>query len=198
MLPRRAAAVQVSQNGVTIIEVLTSVLLIFLGLGGIFAINIQSMEILRKTRQTVAASQMLQERIETMRSHVWPEISNSQALATLFQTPTQSAADLADLYPAESFVVTVPTLPAGTKASDYTFSLRRDGGNVSITQKGDLSAQPLLLVQGTVRWRDAHGFQQKQLRTIIGRIGLTRSGVFGSIFGRPAEGNSNSSLSASR
>lgn len=198
MLSRRFTTGRVCQTGVTIIEVLTSVLLIFLGLGGIFAINIQSMEILRKTRQTVAASQMLQERMETMRSHVWPEISNAQALATLFQVPTQSAADLADLYPAESFIITVPNVPQGRKASDYTFSLRRDGGTVSIVRNGDLGDQPLLLVQGTVRWRDAHGFQQKQLRTIIGRIGLTRSGVFGSIFGRPAEGNSNSSLSASR
>lgn len=198
MLSRGANIAGVCQNGVTIIEVLTSVLLIFLGLGGIFAINIQSMEILRKTRQTVAASQMLQERIETMRSHVWPEISNAQAVAALLQTPTQSAADLADLYPSESYVVTVPTLPAGAQAADYTFTVRNDAGKVTIVQNGDLGAQPLLMVQGTIRWRDAHGFQQKQLRTIIGRIGLTRSGVFGSIFGRPPEGNSNSTLATNQ
>ena len=194
----RFAAMRGCQTGVTIIEVLTSVVLIFLGLGGIFSLNIQSMEILRRTRQAVASSQMLQERVETMRSHVWPEISNAQALAALMQSPTQSAADLADLNPIESFVVTVPTLPAGATAADYTFSVHREKGVVKIVQDGDLGTQPLLLVQGTVRWRDSHGIQQRQLRTIIGRIGLTRSGVFGSVFGRPAEGNSNSSLSAKR
>jgi len=198
MIPRAAIA-RARQSGVTIIEVLTSVLLIFLGLGGIFAINVQSMDLLRRTRQAVASSQMLQECVETMRAHVWPEISNAQALASVFQTPTQSAADLADLNPVESFVVTVPNVPDGAKPADYTFSIRREQGNVKITQSGDLSDQPLLLVQGTVRWRDAHGFQQRQLRTIIGRIGLTRSGVFGSVFGRPATtGSSNSSLAASR
>jgi len=191
MTASRAASARAFQRGVTIIEVLASVVLILVGFCGIFAMNTRSILILRKTRQVVASSQILQERMETLRSHPWPEISNAQALALLMQTPAASGQDLADANPVESVVVTVPNLPAGTNTAEYTFSVKRERGAVKIVQNGDLGTQPLLLVQTTVTWREMHGTQQRQLRTIIGQLGLTRSGIFGSAFGRPEEGNSN-------
>jgi Tfp pilus assembly protein PilV len=189
MISRTASAVGL-QRGVTIIEVLASVVLILVGFCGIFAMNTRSLLILRKTRQVVASSQLLQERIETLRSHAWPEISNAHALAVLLQTPAESGQDLADANPVETVTVTVPNLPAGATATDYTFTVRRQRGAVRIIHDGDLGTQPLLLVQNSVTWRDMHGAEQRTLRTIIGQVGLTRSGIFGSAFGRPAQGNS--------
>ena len=190
MIARTASAVG-SQRGVTILEVLASVVLILVGFCGIFAMNTRSLLILRKTRQVVSSSQILQERIETLRSHPWPEISNAHALALLLQTPAESGQDLADANPVESVVVTVPNLPAGAAAADYAFSVRREQGAVKIVHDGNLGAQPLLLVTATVTWRDMRGTETRKLRTIIGQLGLTRSGIFGSAFGRPEQGNSN-------
>ncbi|MEP6668689.1 MAG: hypothetical protein ABJF10_06025 [Chthoniobacter sp.] len=175
----------IGQSGVTIIEVLTAALLIFLGLGAIFAMNTQSLQILRSTRLLANGSQILQERMEAMRNHPWPEVANAQALAKVMQTAAPSEAELGDAHLIEVVTVSIPDTPGTPKADNSSFKLRRRDGNVDVVQSADLTAQPLLLVEMTISWQEKQETKQRQLRTIIGRTGLTRSGIFGSAFGRP-------------
>jgi len=154
------------KSGVTIIEVLASALLIFLGLGAIFAMNTQSLQILRSTRMLANGSQVLQERMESMRNHPWPEVANGQALAKIWEIPA-------------------PSVPGAPKTDSSFFKIQRRYGKVTIFQNADLTAQPLLLVDMTVSWKEKQETKQRHLRTIIGKTGLTRSGIFGSAFGRP-------------
>ncbi|HSI11860.1 MAG TPA: hypothetical protein VK961_07440 [Chthoniobacter sp.] len=175
----------VGKSGVTIIEVLASALLIFLGLGAIFAMNTQSLQILRSTRMLANGSQVLQERMESMRDHAWPEVANGQALAKIWQTPAPSEAELRDDNLTELVTVSIPDTPDAPKTDDHFFKLQRRNGKVSVLQSGDLTGQPLLLVDMTISWQEKHETKQRHLRTIIGRTGLTRSGIFGSAFGRP-------------
>jgi Tfp pilus assembly protein PilV len=173
--------------GVTIIEVLASALLIFLGLGGIFAMNTQSLEILRSTRLLANGSQILQERVETLRSLPWPEVANSQAVSnTVYSAPAPSAAELSKADLVETIIFSVPSTPGQPSPDNNTFVIRRKNGAVRVLQAGDFTSQPLLLVDMTVSWQDRSSTKQRQLRTIICRDGLTRSGIFGSAFGRPA------------
>ena len=65
-----AVSARINQDGVTIVEVLLASVLIFIGLGSIFEMNTHSIELLRATHLTAASTQMLQERVETMRSKV--------------------------------------------------------------------------------------------------------------------------------
>ena len=175
------------ESGVTIIELLASALLIFLGLGGIFAMNTQSLEILRSTRLLSNGSQILQERIETLRSLPWPEIANSQALSqTVYGIPAPSAAELNNASLVETVIFSVPSTPGQPSLDNNTFIIRRMNGVVRVIQGGDFTAQSLLLVDMTVSWQDRSGTKQRQIKTIICRDGLTRSGIFGSAFGRPA------------
>jgi Tfp pilus assembly protein PilV len=183
---KSAAFTSVRQSGVTIIEVLASALLIFLGLGAIFAMNTQSLRILYSTRMLANGSQILQERMETMRNHPWPEVANAQALATEFQTPSSSETDLGGANVTELITVSIPDTPGTPKTDNSSFQIRRRNGAVNVVQAADLTAQPLLLVDLTVTWQEHDGTKQRELRTIIGRTGLTRSGIFGSAFGRPA------------
>src|ERR1043165_9481788 len=90
------------QSAVTILVVLASAVVILLGLGAIFGMNAESLQILRRSQQASAASQILQERIEIMRSRPWPEVARGAAAATWWQTPTESAKDLADASPTET------------------------------------------------------------------------------------------------
>ncbi|MDR3406084.1 MAG: hypothetical protein P4L99_26595 [Chthoniobacter sp.] len=182
---KSAAFKLVGKSGVTIIEVLTSALLIFLGLGAIFAMNTQSLQILRSTRLLANGSQVLQERMETMRNHPWPEVANAPALAKLMQTPAPSQAELGDASLVEMVTVSIPDTPGTPKADNSTFKIRRRNNTVDVVQSADLTAQPLLLVEMTITWQEKQETKQRQLRTIIGRTGLTRSGIFGSAFGRP-------------
>jgi Tfp pilus assembly protein PilV len=175
-----------AQSGVTIIEVLTSALLIFIGLGAIFAMNTQSMQILRSTRLLANGSQILQERMESLRSHPWPEVANAPALAQLLQTPAPSERELGNFDLTETVIISIPDTPGAPKKDNSTFKLQRRDDTVRVIQSADLTAQPLLLVDMTIAWQEKGQTKQRQLRTIIGRAGLTRSGIFGSAFGRPA------------
>jgi len=185
-----AAFTSVRQGGVTIIEVLASALLIFMGLGAIFAMNTESLRILYSTRMLANGSQVLQERMEAMRNHPWPEVANAPALAKLFQTPTSSQGDLGSSSVTELVTVSIPDTPDAPKTDNSSFQIRRHNGTVSVVQSADLTAQPLLLIDMSITWQEHDGTKQRELRTIIGRTGLTRSGIFGSAFGRPAITNS--------
>jgi hypothetical protein len=173
-------------SGVTIVEVMVSAVVIFIGLGSIFSLNTQSLRILRKTRQYSSSNQVLVERIEMLRNHPWPDVSRGQTLAGLFQSVVRSSRDLADAQPVEDILVSVPATPGNASANPATIEVRRQNGIAVVVCDGDLSNEPLLLVDLSISWRDANGISQREIRTIIARNGLTRSGVYGSILGRPA------------
>lgn len=172
----------------TIIEVMASALLILLGLGAIFAMNTQSYQILRKTRQAATSSQILQERIEMLRTRPWPEVARGPALCQLLAKAAVSAPDLADSDPTETVMITVPPTPAVPQASPDWIKVQRRAGDVTLIQDGDLFDEPLLVVEAGITWREMGMTRERKVRTIIARSGLTRSGIFGSAFGRPAYG----------
>ena len=172
--------------GVTIIEVLASALLFFLGLGGIFSINTQSLRILRMTRQFATASQILQERVEMFRQRPWPQLTQAESLAQLYQTAAPSARDLADASPTERVLVTVPATPGRAPEKRELLEIQRQAGRVTVIQAADLSREPLLQIETRITWRGLNGSHERRLKAIVGSRGLTRAGLFGSAFGRPA------------
>lgn len=175
------------ENGVTMVEVLVAALLIILALGGIFAMNARSLQILRTTRQVTASSLMAQQRLETIRGMAWPEISNSTALATMMQTPAESEKELADSSPVETISISVPTPPSGgAAAGPSAIRVQRQRGLVHVLGTGDFGKEPMLLVSASVQWHDSQGTHDRTRRTVMYRSGLTRSGIFGSALGRPA------------
>ena len=107
----------------------------------------------------------------------------------MFQAPAPSQAELGDATVTENVVVSIPVTPGNPKPDNSSFTLRRVNGTVNVVQSADLTAQPLLLVDLTVTWQERGQTKQRELKTIIGRAGLTRSGIFGSAFGRPAMGS---------
>ena len=173
-------------QAVTIIEVLVAALLIIMGLGGIFAINTRCLHLLRSTRQVTASSQMLQQRMEMLRSKSWSEISNADALAGVMRTPTESEAEMADAGVVEMVIVSIPpTVDAVKQERVRSFTVVRRSGRGFALERDDLGAEPLLLVEIVLTWRGVQKDQQRRTRTMICRTGLTRSGIFGSPFGRP-------------
>lgn len=173
--------------GVTIIEVMVSAVLIFLGLGSIYSLNTQSLRILRKTRQYSAASQILQERVEMLRNQPWPQVARAQSLAALFQPAAVSGQDLADADPQEDIFITLPDTPSRPVTNPASFEVLRTHGAAQVIHDGDFSAEPLLLIELTITWRDAQGLSQRRIQTIVARSGITRTGIFGSALGRPAD-----------
>ena len=181
-----AVSARKNQDGVTIVEVLLASVLIFIGLGSIFEMNTHSIELLRATHLTAASTQMLQERVETIRSKVWPEVSNSTALAILMQTPAQSEVEMNAPALTETITLSVPVTQSGqVTTSGPAVQAQRQQGQVRILQTGDLGAAQLLLTDILLAWGPPGHVQKRELRVIICRTGLTRCGIFGSAFGRP-------------
>jgi hypothetical protein len=165
--------------------VLVAAFLIALAMGSIMAINTQAVHTLRATRQAAASSQVLQQRVEMIRSKPWPEVSNTTSLLALMSTATESEKELTDAQMAETLTVTVP-MPSsdGPTATTTSFNIRRQNGVAIPSGMYDFGAQPVLLFDGSLTWHDVHGVHQRSLRTMICRAGLTRSGIFGSPLGR--------------
>jgi Tfp pilus assembly protein PilV len=189
--------------GVTIVEVLLSAVLIFIGLGSIFEMNTHSIELLRATHLTAASTQMLQERAETIRSKAWPEISNSTALAILMQTPAQSEGEMSAPALIETITLSVPPTANGQLTVNglaasvgsalpggQSFEVQRQQDQVRILQRGDLGTAHMLLADILLTWGQSPRVRQREMRVIICRTGLTRCGIFGSAFGRPTPNQS--------
>ncbi len=164
------------------VEVLVAVLLIALGLTSVLTMNVRSMQALRTARQAGAASQILQQRIEMLRDRPWPDVASAASLSRLMQTPTESESELADAACEESVRVSVPNAPGGA-----SFIVVRQYGGVRAAAQGDFRAEMSLLFETGVKWTDSTGPHERTLRTVITRFGLTRSGLFGNLAGRPAE-----------
>ena len=173
-------------TGFTLVEVLVSALLISIGLGSILAINTKTIHTLRATRQAAVASQVLQQRVEALRDRPWPQIASSEALAQVMSTATESERELASGQIDEVLSIhsIVPSASGPTQGTDL-FSVRRKDGEVTVEQAGDLAKEQSLLIMSSVTWRDPSGAHTRNLRTVICRAGLTRSGIFGSGLGRP-------------
>ena len=182
----RITCAKVCERGVTLVEVLIAIVLVAIALGNIFAMTAQGLHSLRATRQVAASSRVLQQRIEMIRAKPWPEISSATALAFLMQTATESETELDGAGLLESVSISTPADPELSGAATGTFKVQRQNGTASIRTAGDLSTEPLLLIEVTAAWRNLRGTQQRQLRTLVCRTGLTRSGIFGSGFGQPS------------
>lgn len=185
MLSRFTCA-KVCERGVTLVEVMIAIVLVAIALGNIFAMTAQGLHSLRATRQVAASSRVLQQRIEMIRAKPWPEISSATALTVLMQSPTESESELESASLLESVSVSIPADPELRGTETGTFKVQRQNGSAWVRTPGDLSAEPLLLIEVTTAWRNLRGTQQRQLRTLVCRTGLTRSGIFGSGFGLPA------------
>ena len=170
----------------TLMEVMVSTLLICIAMGNILMMNMRAARILRASREVAATSQMLQQRVEMIRDRSWSEVSGSKAMAALMKTPTDSEAEVNGSHVTERLTVTVPKASeAGLVETERCFTVCRTDGDVVVEQSGDFNSEPTLLLEGTATWRDQAGVHQRVLRTVVCRFGLTRSGIVGTVIGRP-------------
>jgi len=173
----------------TVVEVLVAAALISLGMCGVLTISAKSTQILRAAQIAAASSLILQQRIETIRGRPWPEISNENALRDLLRTPMESEKEIPDPDLIEYVKVLVPTTnAAGQIVEGASFAVWRQHGTAYIESPGDFGNEPTLLFASYVTWTDKDGRHLRNLRTLVCRAGLTRSGVFGSSLGNPGAG----------
>jgi type II secretory pathway pseudopilin PulG len=169
-----------------LVELLVAILLISMTMATIATTYARTAKILRASREIAAASQVLQQRIEMVRARPWTELASSRNLAAVMGIPTDSEAELADTGLVETIRATVPkSSSSGLVETDQYFALTRREGSASVDQAGEFLSEPTLLLEGSVTWKGSYGVRHRYLRTVISRNGLTRSGIVGTVLGRP-------------
>ena len=115
-----------SQRGITLIETVIASGVSALFLGSLFTMNIASMDAMRIAREIACASQVLQQRIESLRIANWHQVTDANWLQTnLLNVDAPGASPLKDL------TETLTISPYGSTTVGNT-QLTRSAGSVSI------------------------------------------------------------------
>jgi type II secretory pathway pseudopilin PulG len=157
--PRHAA-------GFTLAETLISIAITVLSLAAFFAATGQAIRIVRSGKEIAAASQMLQQRIETFRySHPWTNVTTETGISNLVKTDASTASTFSNA--TETF--TIVPYPAGGTPLVVTRSPQG-----AIASSGpSLATEKCVRVTAAVTWTGNGGVQRtREVSTIMTKGGL--------------------------
>ena len=140
-------------------------------LGSLFAINTSSMGTIKMAREAAAASQVLQQRVESMRIANWHEITDANWIqANLLNADAAGANDL------KSVTETLTLTPYGSGNVGNTV-MTRNGNSVVINQQNtSLLYENAIMVTWTVNYVGAPNDRAmtRQTIAILGKGGVAR------------------------
>lgn len=150
----------------SLVEVVVAMMITIIAVTAFYASAGQALRVMKTGKETVLASQLLQERIEALRSApLWTSVTTPAGLASAVAGTTQSAANLKGA--TETFTVT--TYPSsGTPVAVTRFST----GTV-MASGSSLSGQSCVKVTARANWTGiGHIDRSRQMTTIISKGGL--------------------------
>ncbi len=129
-----------SIQGATLIETVIATGLVAVFLGSLFTMNTASMDTIQMAKQSAAASQVLQQRVESLRIANWHQVTDADWLkANLLNVATDSGAGLQNL------VETLTLVPYGSATVGNTV-ITRNGTSVTA-----VSVNNSLLLENAVK-----------------------------------------------
>ena len=154
------------QAAFTLIEVMVSMMLSVLALTAFYASSGQAVRLVRSGNEAARSSQLLQDRIEAMRSApLWSSVTTPTGLQTIMTSATATAAN----FRGATEVVTVATYPAGGTPIVVT---RTPSGTVTSTGAA-LSTQKCVKATIQVRWTGSGNMtRSRQITTLLTKGGL--------------------------
>jgi len=135
------------RSGSTLVEAMMAAAVSALFLGSLFAMNTSSMSTIKMAREAAAASQVLQQRIESMRIANWHQITDANWIkANLLNSDAAGTVDL------KSVTETLTLSPYGSGNVGNTV-LTRNGNSVVIArQNTSLLLENAVLVNWTINY----------------------------------------------
>lgn len=159
------------KNGFTLIEAMMAAAMSALFLGSLFAINASSMQTIKMARESAAASQVLQQRIESMRIANWHQITDADWIAAnLLNADAPGSANL------KAISETLILAPYGSGTVGNT-QLTRSGGSVAINVRNTaLLIENAVKVVWTVNYTGAPNDRSatRQTVAILGKGGVAK------------------------
>jgi hypothetical protein len=168
----------------TLVEVLTAVAIAILFLGSVFALNTSAMTVLKTSRESAWASQVLQQRMESLRIANWQLITQSNCawlLAHAFMVDANGdgtpEADGSELLKQESETLTLE--PYGSSVANPTATkLTRTYGSAPtiVSNNGALLSENALKVTWTISYNGSPGNRSlsRKLVAILAKGGVAK------------------------
>lgn len=160
-------------SGAVIAEALAAAMIIGLFMGGLFEMNALSMRTVRSGKETVAASLILQERLDQVRNTKWVTVSDGSYLQSVLSTAAASSPALSQL----TEQITVSAYPAASPAPTATVVTRAaNGATAVVSSNAALIKQPTVRADVTITWlSNSKGKPRtRTLSTIIAEGGIIR------------------------
>jgi len=157
-------------SGFTLVESMTAVALSALFLGSVFTMSISSIDALRCAKEHVAAGQVLEQRIESLRIANWQEVTSpAWVAANILNTDALGTAPLRNLSE------TLTLVPYGSTAVGDT-TLTRSGGNTTIVNSTSLLTENAVKVTWTLNFTGAPNNRSvtRQIVTILAQGGVAK------------------------
>jgi Tfp pilus assembly protein PilV len=178
----RAHRSRLEQAGFTLAEAVVTVAVSMMGLGGVMLMNAQQLRLVASTRESNAASWVLQDRIEHLRNVSWDHLTNAEHLKT-------SLADLPDcarLLPnyAERVTLVKSSEAEKTGASKLIIERKAGASPKTVSAGIGISTGVEVKVDVLVSWTGKGGrHRERSYTSIISDSGISRTNIPG--FGGP-------------
>ena len=157
--------------------------LILFSLVGIYTMQAQSLRIVQAAHDSSGASQVLQQRLEQLRSNPYDTVVTTTGLTALMTGSSGGTQ-------AEQVMTAVKNFQESVKVSRYarpgvtpapaagSFTVTRSG--TTATSTGTLTtlvAESEVKAQLTVQWTDRQGTHRREFSTILSRGGVSAAGI---------------------
>jgi uncharacterized protein (TIGR02598 family) len=164
-------SVPTSREGFTLVEAMMAAGVAALFLGSLFAINTASMGTIKMARESAAASQVLQQRVESMRIANWHQITDANWIqANLLNADAPGSDDLK----APSETLTISPYGSGNVGNTQ---LTRTNGSAVITQTNTtLLNENAIMVVWAISYTGAPNDRSitRQTVAILGKGGVAK------------------------
>jgi Tfp pilus assembly protein PilV len=179
---RLRARSRLEQAGFTLAEAVVTVAVSMMGLGGVMMMNAQQLKLVSSTRESNAASWVLQDRLETLRDISWDHLTKADRLKVkLSEVP-----DCAQLLPGytERITLVKSTEADDTSAEKLIVERGPDGAMRTVSSASGISTSREVKVDVLVSWTSRGGrTRERSYTSIISDSGVTRNNIPG--FGGP-------------
>lgn len=148
---------------------MAAAMLVAVFLSGAFYANSRGMNMLRCSKETIRASKILQERLETIRTANWTEVTDSATIRGFYDSAPTSCA----LNGVSEKITLSAWPPAAVPPIQITRSTA--GTTAIVTENLDLDDQPAVLATVQVSWKSANNrVRMRETATVIANGGLGR------------------------
>jgi hypothetical protein len=148
-------------------------MIIALVIGGLVEMNALNIKTVRAGKETVAASLVLQERLDHLRNTKWIKVSDATYLQSILNTASASSTALPQLTEQMTVSAYPPSSPAPTSA---VVTRAANGATAILSSNPALAKLPMVRADVTISWQSTprSKIRTRTLSTIIAEGGIVR------------------------